>query len=323
MFGHWMGGAIAVRAAEVHQPAGRRRDPVGARAGDRRAAGLLAATRMTGALLPGLPALDLDNHDFSSDPAAAAAMDKDELVSQPPAPARDRGRARRRHRVDLDRPRHADDAAARAPRHRRQADRAGGQPHARRRGARRRQDAADLSRPFHDLVHEPKGAQVVADILAWLDAHTGGPPSRRRRLQGPLAGDPRGWTQAVESRAACRAASTISGCTSAASSRSRSRAAAPIGWHGALTARWANEHYAVALRPLGVAVRLGSSVIGLSGGIALVRGFDGPQLGAAAGFWYEQPRRAGAFRDPRRLRARVRLGLAQRRLAARLAALWW
>src|SRR5215831_8976925 len=81
LFGHSMGGAIAARTAEVHQP---------------KLAGLilsgpaiaidapplqLAAARMTGTLTPKFPALSLDNHDFSSDPANAAAMDKDELIS--------------------------------------------------------------------------------------------------------------------------------------------------------------------------------------------------------------------------------------------------
>jgi serine/threonine protein kinase len=44
---------------------------------------LIAATRMTGALMPRFPALDLKNGDFSSDPAAKAAMNRDELILQP------------------------------------------------------------------------------------------------------------------------------------------------------------------------------------------------------------------------------------------------
>ena len=143
---------------------------------------------------------------------------------------------------------------------------------------------------FHDLVHEPKGQQVVTDILAWLDAHTGGPAvAAPPRYDGPLAGDPRGWTQAVEiaggvSRSLDDQSLHFGGGLAVALARPR-----PIGWHGALTARWANEHYAVALRPIGVAVRLGSAVIGVSGGASIVKGFNGPQVGAAGGLWYEQP----------------------------------
>ena len=46
----------------------------------------------------------------------------------------------------------------------------------------------------HDLVHEPNGAQVEDDMLAWLAAHTGGPAVTRRRAiyAGPLRGDPAG-----------------------------------------------------------------------------------------------------------------------------------
>src|SRR5262249_2705337 len=88
LFGHSMGGAIAARTAEIHQP---------------RIAGLMlsgpaiaidappiliAATRMTAFLMPHFAALDLPNKSFSSDPAAAPAMDKDELISQPAGPAK-------------------------------------------------------------------------------------------------------------------------------------------------------------------------------------------------------------------------------------------
>lgn len=156
---------------------------------------------------------------------------------------------------------------------------------------------------FHDLIHEPKGAQVTADILAWLDAHTGGPavdPAGRSesvplhlgappRYDGPLAGDPKGWTQAIElgagvSRSLDDHHQGFAGDLTVALARPR-----PLGWHGLFTARWANSNYAVDLRPLGIAVRFGGGVLGVSGGGALVRGTSGPQLGASGGLWYEQP----------------------------------
>ena len=93
LFGHSMGGAIAARAAEIHQPhppdswgSSSSTPPPAPIAGLILSGAalaidapplLLAVTRMSGALMPGFPALKLDNHDFSSDPAAAAAMDKD------------------------------------------------------------------------------------------------------------------------------------------------------------------------------------------------------------------------------------------------------
>jgi hypothetical protein len=109
------------------------------------------------------------------------------------------------------------------------------------------------------------------------------------RYDGPLAGAPRGWTQAVEiaggvSRSLDDDSLHFGGDVALAIARPR-----PIGWHAALTARWANTHYALALRPVGVAVRFGSAMVGVSGGVALVKGFDGPQFGGGGGLWYEQP----------------------------------
>jgi acylglycerol lipase len=290
VFGHSMGGAIVARTAEVHAPAVAGVILSGAALAIDAPPLLLAVTRMTGALMPGFPALKLDNHDFLSDPAAAAAMDQDPLISQPPAPARTAAGL-----VDgigaiwdelggLTMPLLALHGTA---------DRLTAPA-----GSRMLVDEAPARDKtlriypglFHDLVHEPKGAQVTTDILAWLDAHTGGPAvAAPPRYAGPLAGDPRGWTQAVElaggvSRSLDDQSLHFGGGLAVALARPR-----PVGWHGALTARWANEHYAIALRPIGVAVRFGAAVIGVSGGASIVKGFDGPQVGAAGGFWYEQP----------------------------------
>src|SRR3569623_157127 len=143
---------------------------------------------------------------------------------------------------------------------------------------------------YHDLVHEPHGKQVRDDILAWLDAHTGGAAVTAPPIYaGSLGGDPRGWTQAVElaggiSRSLDDDSLHFGGDLAVAIARPR-----PIGLHAALTARWANKHYAAELRPNGAAVRLGRTMIGISGGIALLRAFAGPQLGGAAGMRIEQP----------------------------------
>src|SRR5262249_28099185 len=53
---------------------------------------------------------------------------------------------------------------------------------------------------FHDLLHEPKRDAVAADVVAWLDAHTGGPALAPTPIYaGPLAGDPKHFVQVVQS----------------------------------------------------------------------------------------------------------------------------
>ena len=83
-----MGGAIAARAAEVHAPKLAGLVLSGAALAVDAPPLLVAATRLAGALMPNAAALKLPNGDFSSDPANAAVMDKDELIEQGSAPAR-------------------------------------------------------------------------------------------------------------------------------------------------------------------------------------------------------------------------------------------
>jgi len=290
LFGHSMGGAIAARTAEVHEPRLAGVILSGAALAIDAPPLLIAATRISGVLTPHFPALALDNHDFSSDPAAAAAMDRDELISQPPAPASTAaGLVEGIHHIwaDVDRLSmpllllHGTDDRLTAPA-----------------GSRLLYDTAPSPDKalhiypglFHDLVHEPRGAEVRADILAWLDGHTGGPTvAAPPRYAGDLAGDPRGWTQAVElavgvAHSLDDSHTRFGGGLAVALARPR-----PVGWHAVLAARWANEHYEVALRPLGIAVRLGGAAVGVSGGAALVRELGGPAFGVAGGLWYEQP----------------------------------
>jgi len=290
LFGHSMGGAIAARTAELHQPRLAGLILSGAALAIDAPPLLIAATRMAGTLTPHVPALKLANRDFSSDPAAAAAMDKDPLIEQSPGPARTAaGLVDGIHHIwaDLDRltmpllALHGTADRLTAPAGSRMLiDRA---------------PAADRTLHiykdlFHDLVHEPKGAEVRADILAWLDAHTGGPAvAAPARYEGDLAGDPRGWTQAVElaagvSRSLDDSRTRFGGDLAVALARPR-----PVGWHGVLAARWANTNYAVDLRPLGIALRFGGAVVGVSGGGALAKGLSGPAFAAAGGLWYEQP----------------------------------
>jgi alpha-beta hydrolase superfamily lysophospholipase len=290
LFGHSMGGAIAARTAEVHRPAVAGLALSGPALAIDAPPLLIAATRLTAFLAPRAPALALDNKNFSSDPANVAAMDRDPLISQPPAPARTAAglvEGMRAIWANADRltmpllAMHGTADRLTAPS-----------------GSRaliERAPAADKTLRiypgfFHDLLHEPGHARVEDDLVAWVDAHTGGPAVAAPPVYaGHLAGDPRGWTQAVE----------LAGGVSTSFEDHHVRAAGglaialarprPVGWHGALVARYANAHYAVALRPIGIAVRFGGAVVGLSGGGAVLTGPSGAQFGGAAGLWYEQP----------------------------------
>ncbi|MCX5745544.1 MAG: hypothetical protein NT062_23965, partial [Proteobacteria bacterium] len=140
---------------------------------------------------------------------------------------------------------------------------------------------------FHDLLHEPDGhgKLVEDDLVAWLDAHTGGaavpaPPI----YAGELDGDPRGRAQAIELAAGVAQGGDthhFSGALAVNVVRS-----APIGWHLALTGRFVGDFRSLALRPLGLAMRAGGAVVGLSAGMAVV---TGKELAYAAGGWAELP----------------------------------
>ncbi|HEU4615671.1 MAG TPA: alpha/beta hydrolase [Kofleriaceae bacterium] len=287
VFGHSMGGAIAARTAEIHQP---------------RIAGLLlsgpalavdapplliAATRLIAALNPRAPALKLPNRDFSSDPANAHAMDRDELISQPPGPARTAAGlvdGMRAIWADVDQltmpllAMHGTADRLTAP---------SGSRALVEHAPARDKTLRIYDGMFHDLLHEPAHAQVAADIQAWLDAHTGGaaiatPPV----YAGHLAGDPRGWTQAVELAAGISRQFDTPGTRFGGNLAIQLARPRPIGWHGALTARLANTRYAIDLRPVGIAVRFGGGVIGLSAGGALV---TDAKLAVSGGGWFEAP----------------------------------
>lgn len=287
LFGHSMGGAIAARAAQLHQP---------------RIAGLIvsgpalvvdapplliAATRMTGFTMPGFAALKLPNEDFSSDPAVAAAMEKDELIEQSPGPAKTAAGlvdGMRAIWADVDRltmpllALHGTDDRLTAP---------SGSRELIARAPSTDKTLRIYAGFFHDLLHEPKRAQVEADILAWLDAHRGGAAVTAPPLHaGELAGDPRGWTQAVQFGAGIsygfdEQRTRFGGDLAVALARPR-----PVGFHGTFTARYANARYAIGLKPLGAAVRFGGGMVGLSAGIALVTDAN---FAFASTLTYEQP----------------------------------
>jgi acylglycerol lipase len=287
LFGHSMGGAIAARAAELHEPKLAGLILSGPALAIDAPPLLIAATRLIATLNPRAPALKLPNRDFSSDPAAASTMDKDELISQPPGPARTAAGlvdGMRAIWADIDRLTmpllvlHGTADRLTAP---------SGSRALIEHAAAQDKSLRIYAGFFHDLLHEPKHDQVEADIHAWLDGHTGGAAVAAPAVYAEhLTGDPRGWTQAIQfaggiSRGFDEKVTRFGGDLAINLARPR-----PIGWHGALTARYANERYAVALKPIGVALRFGGSVLGLSGGGALL---TDAKLAVAAGAWFEQP----------------------------------
>ncbi|HTR51503.1 MAG TPA: lysophospholipase [Kofleriaceae bacterium] len=290
LFGHSMGGAIAARTAEVHAPKLAGLILSGPAIAIDAPPLLIAATRMSGFLTPHFPAFKLDDRDFSSDPANADAMAKDPLVSDPPAPASTAaGLVEGMHEIwrDVDRLT---------------------MPVLAMHGTADRLTAPSGSRAliatvpatdktlriydgyFHDLLHEPgeRATHVEDDLLAWLAAHAGGvtvaavPP-----YAGHLAGDPRGWTQAVEATAGIGRVTGNSSAGAGFAGRFALELArpAPIGWHGALTAYWLDGDWGVAVRPIGIAARFWGTVIGVSGGATLT---TGDTFAYSGGGWLER-----------------------------------
>lgn len=151
-----------------------------------------AAILLSSATTPNVGALAPDNRGFSSDPEVTREMGKDALIFQPPGPVATAagliGAMERFwagvHRLTLPLLMlHGTGDVLTAP--------AGSRAIYLRAGATdktlRLYDGL-----FHDLVHEPRGGgeRVQDDIMAWLDAHTGGPatsfpaPDLGRRLAG-------------------------------------------------------------------------------------------------------------------------------------------
>jgi hypothetical protein len=138
---------------------------------------------------------------------------------------------------------------------------------------------------FHDLLHEPggNGAKVEDDMVAWLDAHTGGPAVPAPAIYaGSLGGDPRGWTQVVELAAGVsHVGSNYAFAGELALDVSRPR---PLGWYGNLDAHLADGDRSIALRPLGIAVKPAIVALGVAGGISLV---SGTQFALSSKLWFD------------------------------------
>ena len=158
-----------------------------------------AVIRLVAPLAPDAPVLAVPHDQFSGDPAVVAEMDRDPLISQRNGPARTARAA-----IDGVARVWAHPEALTAPLlivHGR-ADRVTAPSGSRDLVAR----AGNPDRTLrlydglhHDVLHDPGGDRVAGDILAWLDAHTGGPAVHADPPPaGLLAGDRPPRTMAIE-----------------------------------------------------------------------------------------------------------------------------
>ena len=268
LFGHSMGGAIAALTTIDRRP------PLAGLILSGAALRLdvwpltVALTRHSGSLLPGLPFFRLKDEDFSSDPDVVAAMGKDPYIHDGGAPvgtAAELIGATSRIWAGIDRltlpilalhgtrdkltsPAGSRELVARVP-------------------------STDATLRIydgfmHDLLHEPDGQRVAADIQAWLDAHTGGPaaafaaarPSADDERLAPAPRHP-GESLHVGLAGQKPTEGDLSDGTLALAVRSRlfiGRAAAYcLGLDGAIGGSDAGLVYEAELYPLGIGLRLG------------------------------------------------------------------
>jgi acylglycerol lipase len=296
LFGHSMGGAIVALEVVEHQ---------------RPIAGLIlsapvlnlgvppllvASVRLFGVVAPSLGVMNLDPSSFSSDPAVGKAMVTDPLVEQGSGPARTAsGLADATARIfeSIDRftlpilALHGTADQLTAPS-----------------GSRALVEAAPSHDKtlriydgfMHDLVHEPKGAQVEDDVLAWLAAHTGGPAVAAPPMYtGPLRGDPSGGLTALQlGGGIIYTAGDMPRTLGAFDMSLHLGRGAPIGWAGGLAIRASSGFgFDATLLPLGIGARMGGAGFALATGVSTIpslAGSFGDRLVAipAAG-WVELP----------------------------------
>jgi acylglycerol lipase len=279
VMGHSMGGAIVALTVAEKKPAGV--------AGMILSAPVLnlgvppfviSAIRLMGATAPSLGVLKLDPKAFSTNPAIATALVKDDLVEQGAGPARtasglaDGAADIFDHIGNLTLPilaLHGTIDQLTAPS-----------------GSRALIELAPSTDKTlkiydgfaHDLVHEPRGAQVEDDIAAWLAAHTGGPALPPTPIyRGKLRGDPSGRLLAVQigggiSRISSGGASDTSGLFE---TRVRFGYWEPFGHAGALRIIASGDGFIGSLMPAGVGVKLGPARVGVTAGVGtLPSGFN-------------------------------------------------
>jgi hypothetical protein len=141
---------------------------------------------------------------------------------------------------------------------------------------------------WHILMQEPNHAVVEGDILAWLDAHTGGPAVTAPPVDTTRAmqGDPK---HGVEEVMIGGGIAHTSGDTQGLGELAlRFAKFAPVGWAGAGTVRYYGDAgWDAALMPIGVSFRPGPVAIGIAGGIGTLG--PGAHLTIPATAWLELP----------------------------------
>ncbi len=172
LFGHSMGGAIVTLWTLTRQPdlAGVILSGPALQPGAGVNGFLIAVTKLLGSLAPHLRVLDLKDADFSRDPAVVAAMKSDPLILHKPGPARTAAELLRAfERI------HAREAELNVP----LLDLHGSADKLTNPAGSRELVAKAASKDktlkiydglYHDLLHEPEKAQVMADVIAWIEA---------------------------------------------------------------------------------------------------------------------------------------------------------
>jgi alpha-beta hydrolase superfamily lysophospholipase len=172
LFGHSMGGAVATIYALNRTPEPSGLLLSGAALKTTASGGQVVAVKLFSALAPLLALFELDDSKFSRDASVVAAMKKDPLIYDGAAPVRTAAQVLTAieriegHCQELRVPllaMHGSDDEVTPPE-----------------GSKalvacaRSQDKTFKSYDglYHDLLHEPEKAQVTADVLQWLDAHT-------------------------------------------------------------------------------------------------------------------------------------------------------
>jgi alpha-beta hydrolase superfamily lysophospholipase len=175
LLGHSMGGAIATRCVLTRKPSlkGLLLSAPALKPGAEVSKFLIGVTRVLGSVLPKLPVLKLDPKGFSRDPEVVLENQTDPLIHQPPGAART-AKELLQTLVWLE----ANGAALELPvllLHG-TADRVTNPDGSRELHAKARATDKTLALQeglFHDLLHEPEKAKVIAQIVDWISARVG------------------------------------------------------------------------------------------------------------------------------------------------------
>jgi acylglycerol lipase len=172
LLGHSMGGAIVTRFAIERRPAvtGIVLSAPALQPSATVSRAAIGFTKFLSAIAPGAAVFRTANADFSRDPAVVAAMDQDPLIYQKPAPARTAAELlRAMDRVRATSPQLTIPFLVLHGTADRLTDPAGSQT-LRDRAASPDKTLQLYPGLYHDLLHEPERAQILADLTGWIEA---------------------------------------------------------------------------------------------------------------------------------------------------------